>query len=68
VPSGLLGFSPLAGRLSLSGLCENLDAAALEGTPVPPTRVQGAADSATASIGSTFAEARPLTTIVSRAS
>jgi hypothetical protein len=35
-PSRLLGFSPGAGRLSPSGLCEKQDAAAREGPPPPP--------------------------------
>jgi hypothetical protein len=36
-PSRLLGFSPLSGRHSLSGLCEKQDAAAREGRPHPPS-------------------------------
>lgn len=37
-PSRLLGFSPCALPLSLSGLCENQDAAAREGHPMPSLR------------------------------
>lgn len=36
-PSALLGFSPLSGRRSPSGLCEKQDAAAQEGPPRRPS-------------------------------